>query len=54
MFFMIKALSRKNLLPFILGAIAMFSIFIAQTSANACIAWAFEQPKLPKSLIKVD
>lgn len=51
---MIKTLSRKNLLPFVLGALAMFATFIAQTSANACIAWSFEQPKLPKSLIKVD
>jgi cyclic lactone autoinducer peptide len=49
-----KALSFKNLLVLALGTIAVFATFIAQTSANACMAWCFEQPKLPKSLIKVD
>lgn len=51
---MSKALSRERIVAFILVAVAIFATFIAQTSANACIAWSFEQPKLPKSLLKVD
>lgn len=51
--FKTASLSEK-LWALILGGVALFGILIAQTSANACIAWFYEQPKIPKSLIKND
>ena len=46
--------SRKNLKVIVLSIVALVAMFVAQTSANACVIWYYNQPKIPKTLIKVD
>lgn len=55
---MSKALSllsnRQALLTALLSAIATSAIYIAQASSSSCMFFTYEQPKMPKSLIKMD
>lgn len=50
---MVKALKTQSMLA-LLGGAAVFAAFLAQISSNACAVWAWEQPKMPKSLLKKD
>jgi cyclic lactone autoinducer peptide len=51
---MTKTLKRENLMVLLLGGIALIATYIAQASSYACFIWTWEQPKLPKSLVKKD
>ena len=48
------SLKSYNLSSMLLGILALFAVYIAQLSSNSCVAWTFEQPKIPQSLIKSD
>ena len=53
---MSNSISAKalQLLTLGLGLLSTAALLIAQTSSSTCAMWAYEQPKMPKSLIKND
>jgi cyclic lactone autoinducer peptide len=46
-----KSFKIKKSMALLISAIAMFA---ATTSSSLCCWWIFEEPKMPKSLYKVD
>jgi len=51
---LIVPLKNYNISTLLLGILALFAACIAQLSSNSCVAWSFEQPKMPESLRKYD
>ena len=46
------SLNKERILTAILGVVAAAAVLFAQTSSYSCWLWSYEQPKMPKSLIK--